>query len=134
MTKSERTPIHGVVIGHGDLPHALAQAAGSIVGDLTGLAVISNIGETPIAMEDRLRDELAAHPTGTIVFVDMYGSSCSTVGARACRRRDNVEVVYGVNLPMLIRFLSYRRRLDIAELAELMRVTGCESVRGSELT
>lgn len=134
MTKSERAPVHGVVIGHGDLPRALAHAAGSIVGDPAGLAVVSNTGETPAGMEAHVQDEITAHPAGVVVFVDMYGSSCSTAGARACRHRDNVEVVYGVNLPMLIRFLSYRHRLDTRELAELMRTTGCESVRGPELT
>lgn len=130
MTRSRTEPVHGVLIGHGDVPRALVDAAASIVGDHTGLSVISNIEMSVAEMERRLDEELATHPSGVILFVDMYGSSCFNVGSRGCRNRPNVEVICGVNLPMLIRFLSYRRRLSVNDLSELMHRTGQESVRG----
>jgi mannose/fructose-specific phosphotransferase system component IIA len=79
--------------------------------------------------EPETRPAIAAHPDeDIIIFVDMAGSSCSRCGDRACTDRPGVDTITGVNLPMLIRFLAYRRRTPLPALVELMLRTGCESI------
>ncbi len=70
------------------------------------------------------------HPDGNVlVFVDMYGTSCGTSGARLEQRHSNVAVICGVNLPMLVRFFAYRTRKEFRELVTFLRDTGRAEVR-----
>ncbi|MBN2536933.1 hypothetical protein JXB37_01510 [candidate division WOR-3 bacterium] len=131
MTRSDAgpRPVFGIVFGHGDLPRALADAAADIVGDRAGLVAVSNLGLDSGRMDDELAAAVAGHPgEDIIIFVDMAGSSCSRAGNRACAGRDDIATVTGVNLPMLVRFLAYRRRRPLAELIALMLRTGCEAI------
>ena len=131
MTRSEAgpRPLFGIVFGHGDLPRALAAAAADIVGDPSGLVPVSNLGLDSGRMDAELSAAIAAHPDeDIIIFVDMAGSSCSHAGSRACGERAGVATVTGVNLPMLVRFLAYRKRRPLDELVELMVHTGREGI------
>ena len=133
MTRSDvgvRPAAHGIIVGHADLPRALLGAAASIVGDTQGITVISNSDCSAAELLARLTQ--AVDDCGTdsvIVFVDMFGSSCSTAGAHLRRDRAGVAVICGVNLPMLIRFLSYRDKLPFDELVKLMEETGQSAVK-----
>jgi mannose PTS system EIIA component len=133
MTRSDagaQPAAHGIIVGHADLPRALLGAAASIVGDTQGITVISNSDCSAAELLARLIQ--AVDECGTdnvIVFVDMFGSSCSTAGARLRRDRSGVAVICGVNLPMLIRFLSYRGKLPFDELVKLMEETGQSAVK-----
>ncbi len=133
MTRSEEPaePVLGVLIGHGQFPGALLKAASDIVGNQGDVTVISNEYASGADMETRLARVVDAHPGRRfLVLVDFFGSGCANVSARIRRQhRDRVAVVCGVNLPMLIRFLSYRSRLRLKELAELMVRTGREESR-----
>lgn len=53
---------------------------------------------------------------GVLVLTDMFGSTPSNVANRLCNEA-NVEVVAGLNLPMLIRVFNYPG-LTLSELAE----------------
>lgn len=58
---------------------------------------------------------------GVLVLTDMYGATPSNI-ACTLQQQDNVAVVAGLNLPMLVRVLNYPR-LDLAASAE-MAVSG----------
>ena len=123
-------PVRGIIIGHGDLPRALYDAAASIVGKFDGISVISNMDCSTADLADRLGTAIdESGGDNTIVFVDMFGSSCSTASARVKRNHAGIAVICGVNLPMLIRFLAYRERLEFAKLVELMQQTGQSAVK-----
>ncbi len=53
---------------------------------------------------------------GVLVLTDIYGSTPSNI-ARSLMQQGRVEVIAGINLPMLIRVLNYPR-LSLAELTE----------------
>lgn len=59
---------------------------------------------------------LIAGSEATLVLTDMYGSTPSNIACRL-RTKNNVRVVGGINLPMLVRVLNYPR-LSLDELAE----------------
>jgi PTS system mannose-specific IIA component len=133
MTRSDdppSLPVHGIIIGHGSLPQALLDAAASIVGAAERFTVISNKDFSAAELLARLIqavDECGS--SNVVVFVDMFGSSCSTAGARVQRDRAGVAVICGVNLPMLIRFLSYRGRVEFEELVRLTQEAGQSAVK-----
>ncbi len=94
------------------------------------MTVISNLEPTVEDMERKLDAALDGYADGNVIlFADMYGSSCAVAGARLTRDRANVAVLCGVNLPMMVRFLAYRRRKTFKELVEFMRETGRSEVK-----
>jgi mannose/fructose-specific phosphotransferase system component IIA len=124
MTRSDNKThhVHGIIVGHGELPQALLGAASAIVGSPDGIATLSNTGLSAVELERRL-DALIGATGGapTVIFVDMYGSSCSTVSLKMRRAHSNLAVVCGVNLPMLLRFIGHRDREDLVELLRAVR-------------
>ncbi len=44
---------------------------------------------------------------GVIILSDMYGSTPANIAKNLQRRHDQVDVVTGINLPMLVRLLNY---------------------------
>ncbi len=123
-------PTYAIIVGHGDMPKALLEAAASIVGSAEGVATLSNLNSSAEELDAALERLLSERADGNvIVFADMYGTSCGTTCARLERGRANVAVLYGVNLPMLVRFLAYRQRKEFAELVPFLAETGRTEVR-----
>ncbi|HIA09415.1 MAG TPA: PTS fructose transporter subunit IIA [Chromatiaceae bacterium] len=63
---------------------------------------------------------------GVLVLTDMYGSTPSNIAHRLAKE-GHVNVVAGINLPMLIRILNYPT-LDLEELTEKALSGGREGV------
>lgn len=124
MTPSDPTDpkVLGIIVGHGDLPDALLGAATAIVGPQSGISTLSNRDLSAADLQARLEQLIGmGNGAATVVFVDMYGSSCSTVSLRMKRSYPNLAVICGANLPMLVRFINHRGRDSFPELVELVR-------------
>lgn len=121
------TPLIGaVVVTHGQLATELVNAAEMIVGDLPNVAAVS-IGwhdDVDVAREqvDRAIDRVRGE-TGVLLLTDMFGGTPSNL-AMTFLAADEVEVVTGVNLPMLIKFASLRRLPELAAVARDLRDAG----------
>jgi mannose PTS system EIIA component len=115
-----------VVVTHGQLATELLNAAETIVGDLPRFAAVS-IGwhdDVELAREEIARTiaRLDA-PDGVIVLTDMFGGTPSNL-AITLIEEGRVEVVTGVNLPMLIKLASLRQTTDLREVARRVREDG----------
>jgi len=110
-----------VVVTHGQLARELVSAAEMIVGDIPNVIAVS-IGwhESP---DDAQRDieaaiERADAGKGIVVLTDMFGGTPSNLSLTLLEK-GRVEVVTGVNLPMLIRLSSLREEEEGDDLTEL---------------
>ena len=106
-----------VVVTHGQLATELLNAAEAIVGDLPRFAAVS-IGwhdDTDDAREE-IRQAIARlqGEHGVLVLTDMFGGTPTNLGLSFVEP-DRVEVVTGVNLPMLIKLASVRSKLPLDE-------------------
>ena len=99
-------PMIGVVVGHGTVAAALAQAAEEISGIHGVLVPVSNSGCDRDSLESRLVAAVGERPA--LVFVDLASGSCLFAAMRKLSSRDNVRVITGVNLAMLLEFLFHR--------------------------
>lgn len=117
--------VRGVVVAHGDLAEALVRAVQGIAGVRGGIRAVSNRGCTPAALRERIEQAVGAGPA--LVFVDMASGSCAHAGRSAAEGREDVVVVTGANLPMLLDFV-FHREMEPAALAR--RVAG----RGRDAT
>lgn len=106
-----------VVVCHGRLAEEFIAALEHIVGSQERLHAICIGAEDD--MESRRRDILdsvakADDGDGVAVLTDMFGGTPSNL-ALSVLDQANVEVVAGVNLPMLIRLVSIRSSMGLAD-------------------
>lgn len=120
-----------VVVTHGQLAAELLSAAEAIVGDLPRFAAVS-IGwhdDTDDA-RDEIRQAIARvqDESGVLVLTDMFGGTPTNLGLSFVEP-DRVEVVTGVNLPMLIKLSSLRpTRPELLDVARELRETGRNAI------
>lgn len=106
-----------VLVTHGALANEFKSALEHIVGPQDFCETIA-IGPDD-NMETRRNDILAAvdqadQGSGVIVLTDMFGGTPSNLAISVMQNRD-VEVIAGVNLPMLVKLARVRAELDIKE-------------------
>ena len=124
-------PIGMVLVTHGQLASALQAALEHVVGPLSGVATVCI--EADDDMEDRRRDIFAAVQAvdcgrGVIVLTDMFGGTPSNL-AISIMDRAVVEIIAGVNLPMLIKLASMRDAETLAEAAAAAEQAGRKYIR-----
>ena len=119
-----------VVVTHGQLAIELLNAAEMIVGDLpqfTAVSIgwhddVSDAGEDIAQAIERVRRE-----SGVLVLTDMFGGTPSNLGMTFLEK-DRVEVITGVNLPMLIKLASLSSSPDLLAVAREMREHGRNAI------
>jgi PTS system mannose-specific IIA component len=119
-----------VVVTHGQLATELVNAAEMIVGDLPQFAAVSigwhedvNDARDDIAKAiERVRGE-----EGVLLLTDMFGGTPSNLGLTFLET-NRVEVITGVNLPMLIKLSSLRGSGDLLSVARAMRDHGRHAI------
>jgi PTS system mannose-specific IIA component len=118
-----------VVVAHAGLAAELIRAAEMIVGPLEGAAAVEiKPSDSVEQIRSALTSAIASVSTSDIIIMtDMFGGTPSNMSL-SFLQENRVEVLTGVNLPMLIRFASDRERCGVAELAALIRESGREGV------
>jgi PTS system mannose-specific IIA component len=126
-----------VVVTHGQLAAELVNSAEMIVGDLPQFAAVS-IGwhdDVDLAREEigraieRVRASAGSteeDPVGVLVLTDMFGGTPANLGVTYVGPL--VEVITGVNLPMLIKLARPPREGDLLTLARDMREHGRNAI------
>jgi PTS system mannose-specific IIA component len=120
-----------VVVTHGQLATELVNAAETIVGDLPRFSAVS-IGwheDVHDARED-LQAAIGRVKTGTsgvLIITDMFGGTPCNL-AMTFLAKDEIEVVTGVNLPMLIKAASLRGEGSLAGVARQLADHGRSAI------
>jgi PTS system mannose-specific IIA component len=128
-----------VVVTHGGSGECLLAAAADICGPVpaaTAVGVTVQDDFTDVVRRvGRACDEVDAG-AGILILVDIHGSSEFQACLAMFDGTRPVEIVCGVNLPMLLKLVTLDRQgMRPADLAELIKEVGKRSIRlGSELT
>jgi PTS system mannose-specific IIA component len=118
-----------VVVTHGGLAFELMRALEKVVGPLDRARGLSLGWDDDLATARRAVDEAIAAVdagSGVLILTDMFGGTPTNVALAFLR--DGVEIVTGVNLPMLIKFAGIRERCDLRETAVRVRDQGQRSI------
>ena len=112
-----------LVVTHGQIAGELVKVASTIVGEIPAIAAVS-IGWTDDMQAAREAIERALGEVGggdVLILTDMFGGTPTNVSLPFLSAR--VEIVTGVNLPMLIKVVSLREG-DLLEVARAVRDQG----------
>ena len=127
---SESHVIGVVVVTHGQLAIELVNAAEMIVGDLPKFAAVT-VGwhDDMDAARGELQRAIARveGPHGVLLLTDMFGGTPCNL-AMTFLAADKVEVITGVNLPMLIKLASLRSSADLLGVARGIRHAGRDAI------
>lgn len=100
--------VYGLIVTHGELGRELLNAANRIEGPIDGVqAVCLDWNEPVAAAHQRIEEALTSLPADAevIIFTDMFGGTPSNLSI-SFLQRGKIEVVTGVNLPMVVKFGS----------------------------
>ena len=120
-----------VLVTHGRLAEEFRSAVEHVVGAQQNFETVS-IGADD-DMEQRRRDIVDAVArvdtgAGVIVLTDMFGGTPSNLAISAMDEA-NVEVIAGINLPILVKLASVRSEMPIAEAVASARDAGRKYIK-----
>lgn len=118
-----------VVVTHAGLATSLIAAAGMITGNTEQCEAVELHADDPA---DGLVARIAAAlervgGDGAIIMTDMFGGTPSNA-AMSFLQEGKVEVITGVNLPMMVEYFSRRERMTFEALCASLLRCGRESV------
>ena len=122
--------IGGVIVTHGQLANELVSAAEMIVGEIHHIIAVS-IGwhdEVDISREQIERAiQQVDSGAGVLLLTDMFGGTPTNIAASFLGQA-SVEVVTGVNLPMVIKLAAQDADETLAALARRVRDEGQQQI------
>ena len=122
--------VGGIVISHGQLANELLSAAETVVGPLEHIVAVSIGWHDDVEIA---RDEIAraikqvSQGAGVLVLTDMFGGTPTNISAMFIKEGE-LEIVTGVNLPMIIKLASINREMTLNELAKEVEEQGKQSI------
>jgi len=122
--------IGGLIVTHGRLATELLNAAEAIVGDVKSIAAVSIGWHDDVDVASSMIEKAIKRVdsgSGVLVLTDMFGGTPTNI-ASTFLQDGVVEVVTGVNLPMLIKLIQLEAGADLATAASLVRDNGQNNI------
>ncbi len=118
-----------VIITHGDLSIQLLKTAELIMGESAQVHAVTFTARESL---DTLRQKALAaiedyRADGCLILTDIMGGSATNVCVELMKM-EKVEVVTGVNLPMVLEAIGYRDGADLKALAAKVLESGIRSI------
>ena len=127
---TEANKVSGVIVTHGHLAGELLAAAEMIIGPVSHIAAVSIGWHDDV---DAARDEVqraitrVSHGGGTLLLTDMFGGTPTNI-ASMFLEEGTVEVITGVNLPMVIKLATYAGQDSLTEVARKISDQGRQGI------
>lgn len=115
-----------VIIAHDFLASEMKKTMEHIVGiqedvETVEIQVDDDISEKRLEIQNKI--DLVNHGSGVIVLTDMFGGTPSNL-AISFMENSNIEVIAGVNIPMLIKLAQIRKNQSLSEVVNEAQEAG----------
>lgn len=119
-----------LIITHGNLGFELIKAAEMIRGNMEGVVPISV--DATKAVEDVKKEitvaiKKADSGNGVLIMTDLFGGTPSNISL-SFLKEGKVEVITGVNLPMMLKIPDMRRKNKLVESADFIKDYGKKNI------
>lgn len=133
---AEIKKIGGVIVSHGQVANELLAAAETVVGEMNHITAVSIGWHDDV---ETAKDEIAraikkvSQGAGVLLLTDMFGGTPTNISAMFIADGE-IEIVTGVNLPMVIKLASQNKEKTLEEMAIEVEAQGKQTIyRASEL-
>jgi PTS system mannose-specific IIA component len=126
---SKKKKIGGVIISHGQVANELLAAAEAVVGEINHILAVSIGWHDEV---DSAKDQISRamkkveSDNGVLLLTDMFGGTPTNIAAMFLGK--GVEIITGVNLPMVIKLASQDREMTLAEMSKEVEEQGRDSI------
>jgi PTS system mannose-specific IIA component len=122
--------IGGLIVSHGKLAEELLNALTIIIGEAVNIEAISigwydDVEESKKKISQSLKK--IDQKNGVVIFTDMFGGTASNLSF-SFLKDNQIEIITGVNLPMLIKFVSLQRSNNLKEVAKKVVEQGKKNI------
>jgi mannose PTS system EIIA component len=122
--------IGALVVTHGHLGQELVAAAEMIVGEVSHIQAVSigwhdDVNDARKDIEKRIAE--VENGQGVLILTDMFGGTPSNI-AFSLHEPGRIDVVTGVNLPMIIKIAGQKEGDTLDSLARVVRDQGRSSI------
>ncbi len=122
--------IGGVIVSHGKLAEELLNALTIILGEAVNIEAISigwydDVEESKKKINESIKR--VDQKNGVLIFTDMFGGTPSNLSF-SFLKDGQVEIITGVNLPMLIKFVSLQRSYNLEDVARKVVEQGKKNI------
>jgi PTS system mannose-specific IIA component len=119
-----------LIVSHGKLAEALISSVQFLVGNLQkigGVSILPKDKEKEV--KDRIRQKMGEvnDGDGVVILTDVLGGTATNFSL-SLLENDRVEIVTGVNVPMLLTLSSYRKGKSLEEVSKLAKKSGRRSI------
>jgi len=120
-----------VIVTHAQLGHALLETAEAILGEKIQNSAAVSINLTDDV--DNLRNLIdkavkkVKSESGVLILTDMFGGTPSNL-SYSFLEDGKIEVLSGVNLPIVLKAINLRKKLSLAEMAIKLEEQGKKSI------
>lgn len=120
-----------LLVTHANLGQSLIETAESILGkSQDNLSCVSiNINESPDSLRKKIQKTISKvkMDNGIIILTDMFGGTPSNL-SYSFLEEGQVEVISGVNLPILLKAINSRSKMDMETLTSSLVTYGKKSI------
>ena len=122
--------IGGIIVSHGRLAEELLNALTIILGEAPNIEAISigwydDVEDSKKKINQSLRR--VDQKNGVVIFTDMFGGTPSNLSF-SFLGDNQVEIITGVNLPMLIKFVSLQRSNNLKDVSKKVVEQGKKNI------
>jgi PTS system mannose-specific IIA component len=122
--------IGALVVTHGHLGQELVAAAEMIVGEISHIQAVTigwhdDVNDAQVDIEKHISEVESG--SGVLILTDMFGGTPSNI-ALSFHNPGTVDVLTGVNLPMIIKIANQKEGDTLQSLARIVRDQGRSSI------
>lgn len=122
--------VGGVIVSHGQVANELLSAAETVVGDLGHITAVSigwhdDVEAAKGEIERAIKQ--VSQGKGVLLMTDMFGGTPTNISAMFIKANE-VELVTGVNLPMVLKLATTNGEATLSEVAKSVEEQGKQSI------
>ena len=122
--------VGAVILAHSFIGKELIATAEYFVGPMNGIAAVSiNCKMEAFEARQIISETMKQvdQGDGVLMLTDLFGGSPSNL-AFSFLNKEKVEVITGINLPMILTFWNKRESMGLRELAKNVQLSGRRSI------
>ncbi|MGI8642357.1 MAG: PTS sugar transporter subunit IIA [Pyrinomonadaceae bacterium] len=122
--------IGGVIVSHGQVATELLAAAEAVVGAQSHIAAVSIGWHDDVEMSKDVISRAikqVSEGNGVLLLTDMFGGTPTNISAMFIKKNE-VEIVTGVNLPMVIKLASQNNEMTLTAMAKEVEAQGKQAI------
>ncbi|NLU10322.1 MAG: PTS sugar transporter subunit IIA [Tepidanaerobacter acetatoxydans] len=121
-----------IIVTHDALSDAIIKTSKAIYGTIDNiLAVNFDVNEGLDTLTSKIENAYKQLDTedGALILVDIFGGTPMNASLFAATKLQNVKVITGVNIPMVLEILGSRENCSMSELAEIAKDAAKSGIR-----